>query len=148
MRFCVGAIFDKAMHNSADYTKRWYRPRPWETQLYHRLHVKHWKRHMPTYDNSLFDPQIHSWEEIVQATCQAELVHEVIAVFSLLPITFSIWFGAGMVFFLTSLLPALIDLAFAAIQRYNRPRLIRMIGRQALLSVLHPVTRPPRERKG
>ena len=41
---------------------------------------------MPTYDPTLFGPQIHSWDEIAQDMCQAELVHETIVVFSFLPI--------------------------------------------------------------
>lgn len=129
MRLAVGFIFDRIMDNKADYTKGWYQCRTWEKKIYKRLNVKHWKRLLPTYDTSLFDPKKHSWDEIAQASCQAEIVHETIVLLSFIPIVFSIRFGAVMVFIITSVLAALFDLAFVMIQRYNRPRIIRLIGR-------------------
>lgn len=129
MRLGIGFIFNKAMQNRADYTKRWYQYRAWEKQLYKKLHVKQWKGAVPTYDTNLFNPVKHSWDEIVQASCQAELVHETIILLSFVPIIFSIWFGGIMVFLITSVLATLFDIVFVIIQRYNRPRIIRLIGR-------------------
>lgn len=129
MRLGVGYIFSKAMNNRADYTKRWYQCSAWEKKLYKKLNVKHWKGTMPTYDTNLFDHTQHSWNEIAQASCQAELVHETIMLLSFVPIIFSIWFGAIMVFMITSVLATLFDMTFVIIQRYNRPRIIRLIDR-------------------
>ena len=98
--------------------------------LYERLNVKHWKRGMPTYDQTLFDPRLHSWDEIAQATCQAELVHETIAVLSFLPIAGGVWFGEYPVFLATSVLAAGCDLLFVAMQRYNRQRILRLVKRE------------------
>ena len=86
MRLLVGLAFSAGMQNRANYTSRWYQVSRREMAVYEKLKVKRWKRGMPTYDPSLFDPRTHTWEEIVQATCQAELVHETIAVLSFLPI--------------------------------------------------------------
>ena len=86
MRLLVGLAFNAGMQNRANYTSRWYQVSRREMAVYEKLKVKRWKRGMPTYDPSLFDPRTHTWEEIVQATCQAELVHETIAVLSFLPI--------------------------------------------------------------
>lgn len=129
MRLGVAFLFNKAMNNRADYTKGWYQCRAWEKKLYDRLNVKHWKGAMPAYDPSLFDHRKHSWDEIAQATCQAELVHETIILLSFVPIVFSIWFGSIMVFIITSVIAALFDMIFVIIQRYNRPKLLRLIGR-------------------
>lgn len=129
MRLGVGFLFDKIMKNRADYTKSWYQCRSWEKNLYKRLRVKHWKNIIPTYDNSLFDYKKHSWHDIVQASCQAELVHEVIVLLSFVPVIFSEWFGSAVVFIITSVLAALFDMSFVIIQRYNRPRIIKLIGR-------------------
>ena len=85
---------------------------------------------MPTYDPQLFDPKIHTWEEIIQAMCQAELVHETIAVLSFLPFLAGIRFGAYAVFIITSVLSALLDLSFAVMQRYNRPRVLVILERK------------------
>ena len=129
MRLGVGFLFDRTMHNRADYRRNWYQPRSWEKELYKKLNVKRWKDRMPTYDTSIFDYKKHSWDEIAQASCQAELVHETIIVLSFVPILFSIWFGAILVFVITSVLAAFFDLIFVILQRYNRERIIRMLDR-------------------
>lgn len=126
MRLLVGWVFDRRMGNRADYGKAWYQPRDWEPRLYERLGVKRWKDKLPSYDPSLFDPKVHTWDEIAQAMCQAELVHETCAVLSFLPLLAAVWFGAFPVFFLTSLCGAALDLAFVVMQRYNRPRVVRI----------------------
>ena len=130
MRLPTGLICQKVMRNRADYRKRWYQVGTHEQALYEKLRVKHWKKRLPSYDASLFDPHLHTWEEIVQAMCQAELVHETIAVLSFLPITAGQWFGAFPIFILTSILAAAVDLMFVILQRYNRQRVLRMLERK------------------
>ena len=127
MRLLVGHILNRKMCNRADYRKRWYQLRDFEMPLYQFLRVKKWKGKMPSYDPEVFDPTKHSWQEIAQAMCQAELVHELIAVFSFLPLLAAIPFGAFWVFLITSVLSALFDLSFVIMQRYNRPRILRFI---------------------
>ena len=130
MRLLVGCAFQAVMQNRADLYKRWYRVGRREMAVYEALKVKRWKRRMPTYDPALFDPRLHTWEEIVQAMCQAELVHETIAVLSFLPIAAGVRFGAYPVFIITSVLAAACDMAFVIMQRYNRPRLIKLMELQ------------------
>ena len=129
MRLAVGGVVNRIMENHADYQNRWYQMRPFEKKLYEKLGVKKWKGKMPTYDPSLFSVKEKSLEEIIQATCQAEIVHEIIAVLSFLPLVAVIWFGSFMVFLLTSIGAACVDLTFVMMQRYNRPRLVKMAGR-------------------
>ena len=74
MRLLVGGAFQAVMQNHADLRKRWYRVGRREMAVYEALKVKRWKRRMPTYDNALFDPRLHTWDEVAQAMCQAELV--------------------------------------------------------------------------
>ncbi|MBQ7918441.1 MAG: hypothetical protein IJ324_00650 [Lachnospiraceae bacterium] len=129
MRLAVGSIVNAIMHNHADYRKPWYQMHSFEKKLYEKLGVKKWKGKMPTYDPSLFSVKEKSFDEIVQATCQAEIVHEIIVVFSFLPLVAVIWFGSFMVFLLTSIGAACMDLTFVMMQRYNRPRLVKMAER-------------------
>ncbi len=131
MRLLVGLVFRTAMHNRADYRKRWYRVSKRELAIYEKLRVKKWKSKMPTYDHTLFNPQIHSWDEIAQAMCQAELVHETIVVFSFLPIVGGIWFGAYPVFIVTSILAAWLDAMFVIMQRYNRQRVLKLLNHKS-----------------
>lgn len=130
MRLLVGHTIDRIMGNKADYSKRWYQLRPFEVQLYRRLQVKKWKGNLPTYDPRCFDPKLHSWDEIAQAMCQAEIVHEVIVGLSFLPLLGAIPFGSFGVFLTTSVLAACYDLSFVIIQRFNRPRILKFIAKE------------------
>lgn len=132
MRLMVGLAFHATMQNQADYRKRWYQVSKREMAVYEKLKVKQWKRRMPTYDPALFDPRLHTWEEIVQAMCQAELVHETIAVLSFLPILAGIWFGEYPVFIVTSVLSAACDMVFVIMQRYNRQRVMKLLNRKSV----------------
>lgn len=125
MRLGVGYLIDRCLNNQVDYTKKWFQVCSFETHVYNLLKVKKWKQYLPTLQNDCFDIRLHSLEEIASATCQAEIVHEIIVVFSFVPIVLSKWFGSCEVFVVTSFLAALIDIAFVMIQRFNRPRLLR-----------------------
>ncbi len=129
MRLAVGTIYNKTMKNHVDYTKSWYQQTTFEKNIYKKLNVKQWKNKMPTYESSLFDTKKHSMNEIAQAMCQAEIIHETIILLSFLPIAISKYFGAFWVFFITSVLSALFDLTFVIMQRYNRPRIVRLIAK-------------------
>lgn len=133
MRLLVGGVFDRWMKNKADYHRKWFRVGKAEEKFYELLRVNRWKRFFPTYDPKVFDRRQHTWDEIAQATCQSELVHETIVLLSFLPILASFWFGAAGVFVLTSLCSALFDLLFVVIQRYNRPRILRILSKRKRL---------------
>lgn len=133
MRLLVGLVFRTAMHNRANYRKRWYQVSKRELAIYENLRVKKWKSKMPTYDPTLFDPRIHSWNEIAQAMCQAELVHETIIILSFLPIVGGIWFGAYPVFIVTSILAAGLDTMFVIMQRYNRQRVLKLLNHKGTI---------------
>ena len=126
MRYAVAGIFSHAMHNRANLSRKWYQQKKWEKSLYQKLHVKQWKSKMPTYEPGYFDRRLHTPEEIAGAMCQAELSHEIIVLFSFLPLLTVPLFGAFWVFLITSVLSALMDLLFAIMQRYNRPRILKL----------------------
>ena len=126
MRLLVGGIFDLLLHNQVNHDQKWFRVGRTEQKLYRILKVHKWKKYVPTYDPDAFDKTQHTWQEIASAMCQSELVHETIVPLSFVPILFSVWFGATPVFILTSILSALFDLIFVMLQRYNRPRVLKL----------------------
>ena len=130
VRLLIGACFDRLMQNRADVHAAWYQPKSWEQPLYEKLRVRKWKLRMPAYQPELFDPGQRTWDEIAQAMCQSELVHETIIIASFLPLFASIRFGAFSVFLITSVAAALFDLTFVIMQRYNRPRVVRIAERE------------------
>lgn len=129
MRLFIGQVLQRLLNNHVNYNAKWFHVSPAEQALYKKLKVKTWKGKMPTYAPATFDPRLHTWHEIAQATCQAELVHELIIPFSFLPILAAIPFGALPVFVITSLLSAAFDGMFVIMQRYNRPRILKLINR-------------------
>ena len=129
VRLLIGLIYNIVLKNKVNYRRKWFLVTEKEMKIYQLLKVKKWKDKMPTYDKEAFDTSKHSWEEIIQTMCQAELVHETIIIFSFLPIIFSIWFGSIEVFIITSMLSALFDLVFVIMQRFNRNRIIKIKSR-------------------
>ena len=120
-------VIPRLCERGIDGSRDWFRVHAWETALYRRLKVHRWKGAVPTYSPDEFSMRDHTLKEIVEATCRAELVHEVNAAASFLPLLFALWFGALPVFLITSIAAAAFDLGFVAVQRYNRPRLTRLI---------------------
>lgn len=129
MRLAVGFTVDSIFHNKIDYKKSWFCEKKFEKPLYKVLKVKKWKDKMPTFSLETFNFKTHSLKEIASAMCQAELVHLIIIILSFVPMfTISIW-GGFWAFFITSVLSAILDSLFVIIQRYNRPRIVKMIKR-------------------
>lgn len=128
MRLVVGTIVPHCVHNPMKY--RWFHQKSFEPRLYAALRVKQWKDHMPTYDPASFSLRHNSLERIVYNSCVSEAVHAVIVLFSFVPILFSLWWDALPVFLITSILAALFDSCFIIMQRYNRPRLVRILRKK------------------
>lgn len=102
---------------------------PFEPGLYKKIKVKKWKANMITAKPEQFDLRKNSLESLLHNMAQAELVHRIIMLLSFVPLVLIIPYGAPMVFILTSVFACLIDLQFVIIQRYNRPRVIKLLER-------------------
>ena len=74
-----------------------------------------------------FDLSTNSMEVLLHNMAQAELVHRIIMVLSFVPVLFIIPYGAPAIFITTSLVASLIDLLFVIMQRYNRPRVMKIL---------------------
>ena len=131
MRLAVGWVVPKLMRQPRRH--RWFLQRSFEPKLYKTLRVKQWKDHMPTYHPASFSLQENTLEQIVDNCCVSEAVHEVIILLSFVPLIFACWWGLFPVFFITSVLAAAIDCSFVIMQRYNRPRLIRILSKKEAL---------------
>ena len=131
VRLALGEwMVDRFKAECFDYERPWFQVGAREASLYRRLGVHRWKGGVPTYSPEEFSIEKHSLEEIARATCRAEVVHEFNAAVSFVPLLFAIPFGAFPVFLLTSMAAAAFDLIFVLVQRYNRPRLVRLMQMQ------------------
>ena len=129
MRLAVGTIVNFIMKNRANHKNIWFRQKSFENKLYKLICVRKWKKYLPTYSPDTFDPSQKTVKEIVGATCQAEIVHEIIMALSLLPITLIPFLGGAAAVIITSVLAMLFDSLFVILQRYNRPKLIKVMER-------------------
>lgn len=132
MRLAVGYTINGMFHNRFNYNKKWFREKRFEKHLYEVLKVKKWKDKMPTFAPEMLDLKVHTWEEIAGAMCQSEVVHSIIVVLCFVPVLATLIWGTFWVFFITSVLAAGVESMFVIMQRYNRPRVIRMIERKKL----------------
>ena len=131
MRLAVGAVVPKMMSHPG--RRKWFAQRSFEPKLYKVLRVKQWKDHMPTYDPASFSLRENTLEQVINNCCVSEIVHEVIICFSFIPLLFTFLWGAFPIFLITSVLAAGIDGCFAIMQRYNRPRLVRILEKKEAL---------------
>ena len=129
MRLALGSIVNAIMKNKANHNNAWFREKSFENKLYRLLRVRAWKKFLPTYSPDTFDTEKKTVAELVGASCQAEIVHEVIMAFSLLPMVLIPHFGGALPFIITSVLSMMFDSLFVILQRYNRPKLIRVMKR-------------------
>ncbi len=105
----------------------WYRPRRWEAALYRRLRVKRWKTKLITARPEQFDIHRWSYADLLRNMTQAELGHTLMMALSFVPLLWIPTFGAAPVFLITSILACAMDAPFVMIQRYNRPRVQRLM---------------------
>ena len=127
IRLLIGWFYQAVLNNTVNYRLKWFQTTKTETEFYRKIRVKRWKNALPTYEPKSFDSRNNSYEKIAMAMCQAELVHETIIVFSFLPVLLTFFFGSFVVFLTTSILSAGVDALFVMIQRYNRPRILRLL---------------------
>lgn len=131
MRLIVGAVVNRAFEHGADYNNKWFREKNFERGMYKFLRVKEWKGNMPTYIPEDFSTNRTSLEGIVNNMCVAEVGHEIIGVLGFVTLLFSLFTDNVMlyfwVFFVTAFVSGLLDLMSVVIQRFNRPRVVKLI---------------------
>lgn len=127
MRLIVGFLTRFIPEKTMNPENKWFSPKKFEKKIYKLLKVKKWKGNIPAYYPEAFDVEKYSLREIAVTMCGAEVTHEIIALFSFVPILFSLKFGVSVVFIITSVFAAAVDSVFIIVQRYNRPRIIRLM---------------------
>ncbi len=111
------------------YTMWCFKERAFKKSIYKFFHVKTWKNNVPTYNPELFSLKDYSLYDIANTMCKVETDHIVNIFISLSTLLFSILWGQLWIFALVAILAILFDSQFIMIQRYNRPRVIRILKR-------------------
>ncbi len=127
-RLIIGAIISK-FKNKINYNSKYYKTRKLENKIYKILKVKKWKSKVGTFDTDEFNLEKNTMEDILINMCNSEKIHTINIFISYIPLSFIIWFGQPYAFIVTSIFASLYDLLFVMVQRYNRPRIEKIIHR-------------------
>lgn len=123
---CVFMVFRKRYN----YKSFWFNPKKFEANLYKKLQVKKWKAKVLAYNQDEYSLTKNTSEEIIMNMCHAEVVHEVIIFVGYLPLLFRFFISEFWFLFITSFLFGGVHMIFVIIQRYNRPRIIKLYEMQ------------------
>ena len=122
----ISKLFKKHINSN-----QWlFKERKFEKKLYKFLRVKKWKGKALTYNPESFSLKENSLEEIVNTTLKSELDHWINEIISLSTLLFSIPWGQFWIFLLTAVAAMIFDGQFIIIQRYNRPRLLKILKKE------------------
>lgn len=126
-RIILGNI-SKLFRRFISYKSWWFKERDFEKELYEKLQVKKWKKNALTYNPEQFDLKENSIEKVLQTMTKSEVDHWINELVSISTMFFGLLWGHTWIFVLTALAAMIFDAQFIIIQRYNRPRMIRVLG--------------------
>lgn len=112
-----------------DYRWGFFKEKKFEKHLYKLLRVKKWKDKALTYNPSDFSLKDNSIEKIISVTAKSEVDHWINEIISVCSLLFSLIWGQFWIFLLSAIVAMIFDSQFILIQRYNRPRLIRLMNK-------------------
>ncbi|MBQ5851945.1 MAG: hypothetical protein IIW54_14205 [Lachnospiraceae bacterium] len=134
IRLIAGYTLNILKHHSFAYNNGIFKEYSFEKGMYNTIKVNRWKDKMPTFNPSAFDIETNSIKDIIHTMCLSELVHLVNIPLSFVPIMACFLVQRLkddiLIFIITGTLAAVFDMMFVIIQRYNRPRIVRLLSRK------------------
>ena len=125
-RIILGNV-SKLFRKHINYKQWWFKERKCEKKLYEVLKVKKWKGKALTYNPEQFDLKENSLEQILNTMTKSEVDHWINEAISISTMFFGLIWGETWIFVLTAIAAMIFDGQFIVIQRYNRPRVIKII---------------------
>lgn len=130
-QFSLRLIFGTVnSHLPISYRQRLFRELGFEKNIYKRIYIKKWKHKVPTYNPELFVLENFSMEEIASTMAKVEADHWTNIIISLSTLLFILIWGRAWFFVPVVIFAVLFDLVFISIQRYNRPRVLKIIEKE------------------
>ena len=130
VRIILGNV-SKLLRKYINYEQRWFKEKKFEKNLYKILKVKEWKGKALTYNPELFDLKQNSLKQIVDIMTKSEVDHWINELVSISTMFFGLIWGKTWLFVLTAIAAMIFDAQFIVIQRYNRPRVIKILEKQS-----------------
>jgi len=129
IRIIMGNV-SKLFKKYINYKQWWFKERNFEKKLYKYLRVKKWKGKALTYNPNDFSLKENSLEKIANTMAKSEVDHWINELISLSTLLFAIFWGEFWIFLISAIVAMIFDSQFIIIQRYNRPRIVRILKRQ------------------
>ena len=126
VRIIMGNV-SKIFKKHINYRQWWFKEERFEKTLYKLLRVKEWKGKALTYNPESFSLKKHSLEEIANTMVKSEVDHWINEVISLSTLLFIIPWGRAGAFVISAIVAMIFDSQFIVIQRYNRPRILKVL---------------------
>lgn len=126
VRIIMGNV-SKLFKKHINYKQWWFKEKSFEKGLYKLLHVKEWKGKALTYNPESFSLKQHSLEEIANTMVKSEIDHWINEAISLSTLLFIIPWGRTWAFVISAIVAMIFDSQFIIIQRYNRPRILKVL---------------------
>ena len=122
----VSKLFDKKITHK----HWWFKEKRFEKKLYKILKVKSWKGKALTYNPEQFDLKENSLESVLHTMTKSEVDHWINEIISISTMFFSFIWGEAWIFVITAIAAMIFDCQFIIIQRYNRPRVLKILEKQ------------------
>ena len=130
VRIIMGNV-SKLFKKYINYKHWWFKERKFEKKLYKILRVKEWKGKALTYNPEQFDLKENSLETIANTMAKSEVDHWMNEAISVSTMFFGfIWKQLWSAFIISAIVAMIFDSQFIIIQRYNRPRVMRILEKE------------------
>ena len=129
VRIILGNV-SKLFRKHINYKQWWFKERKFEKKLYKFLRVKQWKGKALTYNPEQFDLKENSLESIINTMTKSEVDHWINEAISISTMFFGFRWGYAWIFIITAMAAMIFDSQFIIIQRYNRPRILKILEKE------------------
>lgn len=126
VRIIMGNV-SKLFRKHINYKQWWFKEKKFEKKLYKTLKVKDWKDKALTYNPEQFSLKENSLEKIANTMAKSEVDHWINEIISVSTLLFSFIWGEFLPFFISAIVAMIFDSQFIIIQRYNRPRIVKLL---------------------
>ena len=124
LRLLMG-VFTK--HMGINYTHPFFKPRSFEKKLYKFLRVREWRDKVLTFEPDEFLMSKRTLFQIANTMSKAETDHWINEIISISAIFFFLIWGMFPIYLITSVAAMLFDAQFIVLQRFQRPKVVRLI---------------------
>ncbi len=129
VRIIMGNV-SKLFKDKINYKQAWFKEHGFEKPLYKLLQVKKWKDKALTYNPGDFDVNNRPLVDICNTMAKSEVDHWINECISISTMFFGLIWGHPHLFIISAIAAMIFDSQFIIIQRYNRPRIVKLLERQ------------------